>query len=122
MGGYVYPIRPGFPEWGNDMDWNIQVDVQSARHMIENSNPVPIPLTVTVETALRRADLNDLRKAGPLEQLIARQAEAFAVDEQNDKSLMEHVTICRMTSSTFSTILSPVPSRLDLMTVLRSRK
>lgn len=89
MGGYVYPIRPGFPEWGNDMDWNIQVDVQSARHVIENSNPVLIPLTVTVETALRRADLNDLRKAGPLGQLIARQAEAFAVDEQNDKRFGE---------------------------------
>jgi inosine-uridine nucleoside N-ribohydrolase len=89
MGGYVYPIRPGFPEWGNDMDWNIQVDVQSARHVIENSSPVLIPLTVTVETALRRADLNDLRKAGPLGQLIVRQAEAFAVDEQNDKRFGE---------------------------------
>ena len=44
MGGYVYPIRPGFPDWGNDMDWNIQVDVRSARHVIENSNPVLIPL------------------------------------------------------------------------------
>ena len=89
MGGYVYPIRPGFPNWGNDMDWNIQVDVQSARHVIENSNPVLIPLTVTVETALRRAYLNDLRKAGPLGLLIARQAEAFAVDEQNEKRFGE---------------------------------
>src|SRR5262245_47935752 len=31
MGGYVFPIRPGFPNWGNDFDWNIQVDVKSAR-------------------------------------------------------------------------------------------
>jgi purine nucleosidase len=85
MGGYVYPIRPGFPNWGNDMDWNIQVDVRSARHVIENSNPTIIPLTVTVETALRRAHLGDLRKAGSLGELLARQAEAFAVDEQNEK-------------------------------------
>ena len=84
MGGYVYPIRPGFPNWGNEMDWNIQVDVRSARHVIENSNPTLIPLTVTVETALRRAHLKELSKAGALGQLIAQQAEAFAVDEQNE--------------------------------------
>ena len=84
MGGYIYPIRPGFPNWGNEMDWNIQVDVKSAKHVIENSNPTLIPLTVTVETALRRAYLKDLRKAGKLGQLVAQQAEAFAVDEKNE--------------------------------------
>jgi purine nucleosidase len=89
MGGYVYPIRSGFPQWGSEMDWNIQVDVKSARHVIDNSNPTLIPLTVTVETALRRAYLDDLRKSGPLGQLIARQAEAFAVDEQNEKKFGE---------------------------------
>jgi purine nucleosidase len=85
MGGYIYPIRSGFPNWGNDFDWNIQVDVKSAKYVIENSNPTLIPLTVTVETALRRAHLNDLQKSGSLGQLLAQQAEAFAVDEQNEK-------------------------------------
>jgi len=89
MGGYIYPTRPGFPNWGNDMDWNIQVDVKSAKHVIENSNPTLIPLTVTLETALRRAYLDDLRKSGTLGQLIARQAEAFAIDEQNEKEFGE---------------------------------
>lgn len=89
MGGYIYPIRAGFPDWGNDMDWNIQVDVQSAKHVIENSNPTLIPLSVTVETALRRAYLDDMRKAGALGQLIAQQAEAFAVDEQNETRIGE---------------------------------
>ena len=84
MGGYIYPIRAGFPGWGNDMDWNIQVDVRSARYVIEHSNPVLIPLTVTVETAIQRAYLDDLRKAGALGRLIAQQAEAFAVDERNE--------------------------------------
>jgi purine nucleosidase len=84
MGGYVFPIRAGFPQWGNEMDWNIQVDVRSAKHVIEHSNPTLIPLSVTVETALRRAYLEDLRNSGPLGQLIARQAEAFALDEQNE--------------------------------------
>jgi purine nucleosidase len=84
MGGFVYPVRPGFPKWGNEMDWNIQVDVKSAKHVIENSNPTLIPLTVTVETALRRVYLDDLQKAGALGRLIAEQAEAFAIDEQNE--------------------------------------
>ncbi len=84
MGGYVYPVRPGYPPWGNDMDWNIQADVNSAKTVIENSQPTLIPLSMTVETALRRSHLPALRRAGPLAQLIARQAEAFAVEYDNE--------------------------------------
>jgi purine nucleosidase len=89
MGGHVYPTRSGFPNWGNDMDWNIQVDVTSAKHVIQNSSPTLVPLTVTVETALRRAYLHDLRKAGSLGALMAQQAQAFAVDEQNEVRIGE---------------------------------
>jgi purine nucleosidase len=78
MGGYVFPPREGFPAWGNEMDWNIQVDVQSAQYVLQHSSPTLVPLSVTVETALRRAYLATLRQSGPLAQLIARQAEAFA--------------------------------------------
>jgi purine nucleosidase len=84
MGGYIYPTRAGFPAWGNDMDWNIQVDVRSAQHVLHHSNPTLIPLTVTVETALRRTYLDDLQRSGPLGRLIAQQAGAFAVDMQNE--------------------------------------
>ena len=84
MGGYVFPPRAGFPPWGNDMDWNVQVDVQSAHLVIQRSSPTLIPLSVTVETSLRRVHLATLRQAGPLAQLIARQAEAFARDENNE--------------------------------------
>ena len=84
MGGYVYPPRPGFPKWGNDYDFNMQVDVKSTKHVLLNSHPTLVPLPVTAETALRRAYLADLRKAGALGGLIARQAEAFAVDHQNE--------------------------------------
>ena len=86
MGGYVYPIRPGFPNWGIDKDWNIQVDVRSAKHVIENSCPTLIPLTVTVESALRKAHLEKLRKAGQLGRLIAQQAAAFAQDQQSEQT------------------------------------
>ncbi len=81
MGGYVFPPREGFPPWGNDMDYNVQVDVQSAQYVIQRSSPTLVPLSVTVETSLRRAYLARLRQSGPLAQLIARQAEAFAKDE-----------------------------------------
>lgn len=81
MGGYVFPPREGFPPWGNDMDWNVQVDVQSAHYVIQRSSPTLVPLSVTVETSFRRAYLATLRQSGPLAQLIARQAEAFARDE-----------------------------------------
>jgi inosine-uridine nucleoside N-ribohydrolase len=85
MGGYVYPVRPGFPQWGNAMDWNVQCDVESAKLVLESADtPLLVPLTVTVETALRRAYLPALRRAGALGELITRQAEAFAADEQNE--------------------------------------
>jgi inosine-uridine nucleoside N-ribohydrolase len=84
MGGYVYPPRSGFPDWGNDMDFNIQADVRSAKHVIQNSDPTLIPLSITIETSLRRAYLDDLRMSGALGRLIARQAEAFAADEKNE--------------------------------------
>jgi inosine-uridine nucleoside N-ribohydrolase len=71
------------------MDWNIQVDVRSAKHVLEHARPTIIPLSVTVETALRRADLESLRGAGALGQLLARQAEAFAIDEQNESKYGE---------------------------------
>jgi inosine-uridine nucleoside N-ribohydrolase len=81
MGGYVFPPREGFPPWGHDMDWNVQVDVQSAHMVLQRANPTLVPMSVTVETSLRRAYLATLKQSGPLLQLIARQAEAFARDE-----------------------------------------
>ena len=81
MGGYVFPPRPGFPAWSGDMDYNVQVDVESAQYVLQHSSPTLVPLSVTVETSLRRAYLPALSRSGPLARLIARQAEAFARDE-----------------------------------------
>jgi purine nucleosidase len=81
MGGYVYPPREGFPPWGYEMDFNVQIDVQSAHRVIERSSPTLVPLAATVETSLRRAYLAALRQSGPPARLIARQAEAFAKEE-----------------------------------------
>jgi len=84
MGGYVFPPREGYPAWGNDFDWNVQNDIGSAQTVIERSNPLLVPLSVTVETSLRRAHLPELSQAGPLARLIARQAEAFAIEHGNE--------------------------------------
>ena len=77
MGGYVFPIREGYPPFGNDDDYNIQVDVPSARFVLERTTPLLVPLSVTVETALRRSYVPRLRAAGLLGELLARQTEAW---------------------------------------------
>ena len=30
MGGFIYPLRPGYPNWKNEFDFNVQVDIKSA--------------------------------------------------------------------------------------------
>ena len=85
MGGFIYPPRAGYPDWKNEFDFNVQVDVKSAHHVLSNSNPTLIPISVTAETALRRSSLGRLRAAGKLAELIAHQAEVFAADEKMDE-------------------------------------
>ncbi len=87
MGGHMYPAREGFPPWGHDMDWNIQVDPKSAKYVLENSDPILIPLSVTVETALRKEYLPALRQAGALGELLAMQAEAVNRENDNEENL-----------------------------------
>jgi inosine-uridine nucleoside N-ribohydrolase len=82
MGGYVFPVPDGFPQWDYDMDWNMQIDAQSALLMLERANPLLVPMTVTMQTWLRRADLPALREAGRVGQLIVKQAEAWAEDHR----------------------------------------
>lgn len=84
MGGYIYPPRDGFPSWGNNMDYNVQLDIGSAKYIIESFSPTLIPLTVTIETALRRSYLPQLEKSGPVGELIAKQAQTFAKDQENE--------------------------------------
>ncbi len=85
MGGYVYPPRSGFPQWKRNFDFNVEVDIKSAKHVLENSNPLLVPLPVTVETSLRRAYLERLKKSGVFGRLLAQQAESFAGDEKMEE-------------------------------------
>jgi len=81
MGGNVYPPPPGFPQWPNEDDRNVQVDVQAAKHVIEQARPLLVPISMTCQTALRHADLPRLAQAGKLGDLLVRQAEVFARTE-----------------------------------------
>lgn len=81
MGGFVFPPRKGLPQCGREMDYNVQVDPDSAELVLKCANPLLVPLSVTLETALRRCWLPALREGGPIGQLVARQAEAFAAEE-----------------------------------------
>lgn len=81
MGGFIEAPHAGYPAWDHTMDWNFQVDVESARCVLAGSTPTIVPIAVTAETALRRQDLGRLKRGNAVARLIARQAEAFAEDE-----------------------------------------
>jgi purine nucleosidase len=85
MGGFIHSIPSGFPQWGPEVDWNIQYDVKSAHYILERFRPTIIPVEITIQTALRRAYLARLRQSGALGALIARQAEAHARDERYEE-------------------------------------
>ncbi len=84
MGGLLDPVRAGFPQWDYTYDWNFQQDVEAAQIVLAASDPLLVPLAVTVETALRRGDLAALRAAPPFGPLIARQAEVHDAEYHND--------------------------------------
>jgi inosine-uridine nucleoside N-ribohydrolase len=88
MGGYVLPPREGFPPWGAPDDFNAQVDVAASAVLLARASPTLVPLSVTVETVLRREHLPELRRAGPLGPLLARQAELQARDERTAERWM----------------------------------
>jgi purine nucleosidase len=87
MGGFIYPVREGYPRWKNEFDFNLQVDVESSKHVLTHAAKVTlVPITVTAETALRRSSIEKLRTAGALGELVAKQAEVFALDEKMDET------------------------------------
>ncbi|HEX5166880.1 MAG TPA: nucleoside hydrolase [Thermomicrobiales bacterium] len=77
VGGFIYPPRPTRSHWGNDVDYNVQMDIDAAQHLLTHARPTLVPLHVTVETTLRHAQIPRLASANPVSALIARQALAF---------------------------------------------
>lgn len=85
MGGWVRPPGPDLPQWGPDMDWNVQCDTGAARLVFEAAGEealVLVTLTATLGAHLRGAQLVRLEASGPLGLLLARQARAHAEDNR----------------------------------------
>jgi purine nucleosidase len=82
MGGHVTAPREGYPPVGIDVDFNVQQDRIAASIVLRAGRPLVVPVSITVEVALREAHLARLRRSGRLGTLIADQAEAHARDER----------------------------------------
>ena len=89
-GWLVQPSTPGLPQWGPDMDFNVQWDARAAEVVAATARLTLVTLSATLNAHLRRADLPRLRAAGPLGQLLARQSEAHGKRDRMEQLGCEH--------------------------------
>jgi inosine-uridine nucleoside N-ribohydrolase len=81
MGGWLGPPADGLPQWGPDMDFNVQWDTRAAELVVATAGELTlVPLEVTLTAHLREADLPRLRASGRLGALIADQGAAHGFD------------------------------------------
>jgi inosine-uridine nucleoside N-ribohydrolase len=90
MGGWVQPAKPDLPQWGPDMDFNVQWDTRAAEVVAATAQLTMITLPATLKAHLCLADLPRLRAAGPLGRLLAEQAEAYGQANRMEKLGREH--------------------------------
>ena len=90
MGGWVQPPAPGLPQWGPDMDFNVQWDTRAAEVVAATARLTLVTLSATLSAYLRRSDLPRLRAAGPLGALLARQGEAHGQTNHMERLGREH--------------------------------
>lgn len=82
MGGWVGGALPdGYPAWDAGHDWNVQCDTHAARIVFDTAGDLTmVTIAATVRVPVRRAHLPRMRAAGPLGDLLARQAKAQGED------------------------------------------
>ena len=78
MGGWIQPPAVGLPQWGPEMDWNVQCDPDAARILSATAKLTLVTLPATLKAHLRASHLPRLRAAGALGDLLARQSELHA--------------------------------------------
>jgi purine nucleosidase len=94
MGGWVHQQPPpGLPQWGPDMDFNVQWDTRAAEVVAATAQLTLVTLSATLSAQLRRTDLPRLRAAGPVGQLLARQGEAHGQTNQMEQLGREHAAL-----------------------------
>jgi inosine-uridine nucleoside N-ribohydrolase len=91
MGGWFSPPPTGLPQWGPEMDFNVQADLIAARIVTPRASITMVPLATTLKGHLRARDLPRLRAAGALGELIARQAEAHGMEHDMSQLGRDHV-------------------------------
>ena len=64
MGGWVQRPAPGLPQWGPDMDFNVQWDTQAAEVVAATARLTLVTLPATLNAHLRRTDLPRLAERG----------------------------------------------------------
>jgi purine nucleosidase len=75
MGGWARPPADGLPQWGPDLDWNVQCDTSAALSVFTSSGRLSlVTVPETLAAQLRGVHLSRLEGSGPLGQLLARQA------------------------------------------------
>jgi inosine-uridine nucleoside N-ribohydrolase len=79
MGGWVLPPHPGLPNWGPEMDFNVQWDAAAAEAVFDAAGQLILTtLPATLTAHLRATDLPRLRASGPLGALLADQSGVHA--------------------------------------------
>lgn len=79
MGGWVRSLGPDLPPWGPGRDRNVAADPDAAEVVLGAAGRLTlVTLADTLRTAVRSRDLPRLRAAGPVGELLAGQAVAYA--------------------------------------------
>jgi inosine-uridine nucleoside N-ribohydrolase len=103
-------LGTGLPQWGPEMDFNVQQDTRAAEIVAATADLTLVPLPATLKAYLRAADLPRLRACGPLGELLARQGKAQGLDYEMAEMGRLHAGL-PMTCSTSNTIRWPAPWR-----------
>lgn len=91
MGGWTRPLGADLPSWGPERDWNVQCDVRAAELVAASGADLTlVTLADTLRTYLRERDLPRVRVAGPVGELLARQALAYAADRGHARLAAAH--------------------------------
>ncbi len=78
--------RAGLPQWGPDMDWNVQCDTNAAQVVFANTTDLTLTtLAPTFKAHLRAAHLPRLRAAGPLGELLAQPSRGPRGRQRHDR-------------------------------------
>ena len=92
MGGWLRSPDDGLPSRGPDQDFNVACDVEAARTVLDSAGDLTVvTFAETLRTHLRTVHLPRLRAVGPIGELLADQAERYAVLRDHARLAAEHV-------------------------------